>query len=242
MDKSPTSIEIGYSLPSGPAVPWTSRDVTWGLTAFVLWVVFFVIVGLLGEQLSLPLDPGLVIIFGEAVLLFPVWYFTVYKYGSSWADLGLRRFSLQAVGIGCGLMAVSFLINLVYAGFLALFDRQVQPDIALIFESTRFPLALLFGGAVVAPFVEEIFFRGFVFSGLRGKWNWKLAALASSALFALAHILPTSMLPIFILGLVFAFLYQISGSIWPSILMHVLTNTLALTAAYASSQGWLPSP
>jgi membrane protease YdiL (CAAX protease family) len=242
MDKPPSSIKRDFNLPSATPVPWTGRDVTWGLTVFVLWVVFFVIVGLLGEQLSLPLDPGLVIIFGEAVLLFPVWYFTVYKYGSSWADLGLRRFTPQAVGIGCGLMAISFLFNLVYGGFLAFFDRQIQPDIALIFESTRYPFTLLFGGAIVAPFVEEVFFRGFVFSGLRSKWDWRLAALASSALFALAHILPTSMLPIFILGLVFAFLYQVSGSIWPSILMHVLTNTLALTAAYASSQGWLPLP
>ena len=64
----------------------------------------------------------------------------------------------------------------------------------------------------------------------------------SAGLFALAHILPTSFLPILILGLIFSLLYHVSGSIWPAILMHMLTNIVALSAAYAISQGWVPAP
>jgi membrane protease YdiL (CAAX protease family) len=216
--------------------------VGWGLGVFVLWILFFGIVGLIGERVAWPVDAGLMVVFGEAVLLLPVWYLTIHKYGVGWADLGLRGFRLWAVGLGCGLMGLSLLFNLVYAAFLSLFNLQIQPDIAVMFESTRFPLALLFGGAVVAPFVEEIFFRGFVFAGLRQRLGWKQAALASAGLFALAHFIPTSLLPILILGLIFAFLYQLAGSIWPAVLMHMLTNTIALSAAYAVSEGWLPTP
>lgn len=225
-----------------PPVPWTPRDVAWGLGVFVLWILLFGVVGLVGESVALPVDAGLMVVFGEAVLLIPVWYFTVHKYGVGWQELGLRGFRGWAVGLGCGLMILSLLFNLVYAAFLSLFNLQIQPDIAVMFESTRFPLALLFGGAVVAPFVEEVFFRGFVFSGLRQQLGWKQAALASAGLFALAHFIPTSLLPILILGLIFAFLYQLSGSIWPAVLMHMLTNTIALSAAYAVSQGWMPTP
>lgn len=225
-----------------PSVPWTPRDVAWGLLTFVLWIVFLLLAGLIGENLALPVDMGLVIIFGEAVLLVPVWYLTIHKYGVSWSDLGLRNFRLCMVGIGCGLMLLSLLFNLVYASVLAIFDLQIQPDIDQLFEQTAYPFALLIGGAVVAPFVEEVFFRGFVFTGLMKKWGWKGAALVSSALFAVAHFIPTSFLPIFILGWIFAFLYKASGSIWPAILMHMLTNTLALSAAYAISQGWVPTP
>ncbi len=242
MDNSPISFEKRLNLPPAPPVPWTPHDVAWGLGTFGLWIGFFVAVSLLGQKLSLPIDAGLVIVFGEAVLLLPAWYFTIYKYGTGWADLGLRRFHPQAVGVGCGLMIIFFSFNWIYGSLLGLFDLQIQPDIALIFEGTNFPLALLFGGAIVAPFVEEIFFRGFIFTGLREKWGWKRAALASAGLFALAHVLPTSLLPIFILGLVFALLYQASGSIWPAILMHMLTNTLALSIAYAVSQGWIAIP
>jgi hypothetical protein len=111
-----------------------------------------------------------------------------------------------------------------------------------MFDNTNFPLALLVGGAILAPLVEEIFFRGFVFAGLRQRWNWQKAALISAGLFALVHFVPTSVIPIFILGFIFALLYQASGSIWPAILMHMLTNTLALSAAYFMSQGRVPPP
>jgi membrane protease YdiL (CAAX protease family) len=80
--------------------------------------------------------------------------------------------------------------------------------------------------------VEEIFFRGFVFAGLRERYGWQRAALISSALFGVIHFTPTAIMPIFILGCVFAYLYQRSGSIWPAILMHAFSNALALGAAF----------
>jgi membrane protease YdiL (CAAX protease family) len=230
------------SLSFPPPVPWTPRDVAWGLLGFVLWMLFLLVAALLGERLALPVDMGLVVIFGEVVLLLPVWYFTVHKYGVNWADLGLRGFEPTMVGVGCGLMLLAYIFIVLYANFLALFGWQIQPDIESIFEHTTFPLLLLFGGAIVAPFVEEVFFRGFVFTGLSRKWDWKKAALVSAGLFALAHVVPTTFLPIFILGLVFAFLYQSSGSIWPAILMHTLFNAANLLAVYALSQGWISIP
>ncbi|RME79178.1 MAG: CPBP family intramembrane metalloprotease [Chloroflexi bacterium] len=233
--------DLHPSFPTPPPVPWTPADVFFGLVFFVLWMVGFAGLGAVAERLSLPFDLGLLVVFGELVLLVPVWYIGLVKYRRSWADLGLRPFRWNAVAMGCGLMVLSALFNMVYAALLALFDLQVQPDFSQLFTETSYPLALFFGGAVVAPVVEEIFFRGFVFAGLRTRWGWQNAAVVSAGLFALAHFVPTSILPIFLLGLIFALLYQVSGSIWPAILMHMLTNTLALSAAYAISQGWVPA-
>jgi len=223
-----------------PSVPWTPVDVVWGLIIFLVWTLLLGVIGLLAERMAWSVDLGLLVIFGEAILLVPVWFLTVRKYNVPWENLGLRNFSNWSVGIGCGLMVLSLLFNLGYAALLSFFDLQIQPDIAIAFENTNYPLMLLFGGAVVAPIVEEIFFRGFVFAGLRGRWSWQTAAVVSAGLFALVHFVPTSILPILLLGLIFAFLYQISGSIWPAILMHMLTNTVALLSAYAVSQGWMP--
>jgi membrane protease YdiL (CAAX protease family) len=208
----------------------------------VLWILAFVLAGGLGERWGLTIDPSVVVVFGTLLLLIPIWYFTIHKYGATWADLGLRGFQPNMVGLGCGLMILSLLFNLAYAAVLANFNLEIQPDLGPMFENTNFPLVLLLGGAVVAPFVEEIFFRGFVFAGLRQQWDWKKAAVISAGLFAMAHVIPTSIFPIFILGIIFAFLYQLSGSIWPAILMHMLTNGVALSAAYGIYQGWLPTP
>lgn len=222
--------------------PWTAKDVLWTLIISIVWIGAIGIAGSAAQYFGFPVDPSIIVVVGTLLLLLPVWYFTFYKYGASWADLGLRGFRANAVGVGCGLMIASFLFNIVYAAFLGIFGLQIQPDIAPMFEETGFPLVLLFGGAIIAPIIEEIFFRGFVFAGLRKRWDWKKAALASAALFAVVHVIPTSIVPIFFLGVIFAFLYQLSGSVWPAILMHMLTNTFALSAAYAISQGWIPAP
>ncbi len=231
-----------FRIPAPPTVPWTAGDVGWGLLMSLGLILLLALVSEFVRRLDNPIDPSLVVVFGTALLLIPVWYFTIHKYGASWGDLGLRRFRPTAVGMGCGLMLLFFLANMVYGAILALFDLQIQPDIERLFEGSSLPGLLFFGGVIVAPLVEEIVFRGFVFPGLSRRWDWRVGLVGSAFLFALAHIILTSILPIFILGVIFAFLYQLSGSIWPAILMHMLTNSLALSLAYAISQGWVPPP
>lgn len=220
------------------SVLWTARDVWWGLGMLGLLLVLAAGFYALALFRSLEPDPGLIVSLAELVLLVPVWWLTVRKYRVSWGSLGLRGFRGEMLGLGCGLMVLSAAFNLFYALFLGLFGLRVQPDLIPLFTELSSPWLLLVGGAIVAPVVEEIFFRGFVFAGLRGRYGWRRAALISSALFALIHAVPTAVLPIFILGCIFAYLYQRSGSIWPAILMHAATNSLALGAAYyMASQG-----
>lgn len=208
-----------------PPVPWTVWDVVGGVLS---WLGLLSGLGLLIYWLDLTVDNSLIIIFGEATLLLPTWYFTIYKYGAKWADLGLRPFNPRVMRVGCWLMVAFFLFHLIYATLLAFFGLQTQPGLDKIFTNTAFPALLFVGGAFIAPFVEEIFFRGFIFSGLRQHWGWQKAIVISSVLFALAHLVPTSLLPVFLLGLIFAFVAQISGSIWPAIIIHTFNNLIAL--------------
>ncbi len=221
-------------------VPWTPRDVWWGLLAFAVWMTAFVLSALLLRENRLAVNPGLIVSAGEALLVVPVWWFTVRKYHVPWTMLGLRRFSAGMIGLGCGLMLVSFAFNFVYGTILVFFNLRMQIDLVPIFAQLSSPWLLLVGGAVIAPVVEELFFRGFVFAGLRQKYGWQKSAFISAALFALLHLTPTAIIPIFVLGYIFAYLYYRSDSIWPAILMHVLTNTLALGAAYlvANAPAW----
>jgi len=217
-----------------PTVPWTLTDIGY---ACVSWVLL--IAGLLGtiQLLNLSIDASYLIIVGQVSLLLPTWYFTIYKYNAAWSDLGLRPFRVQIIGLGFILMTIFFMVHLMYAYILYLFQLETQPGLDKIFDKTSFPYLIFVGGAIIAPLVEELFFRGFVFMGVRSKWGWKWGVIISSAMFALAHVMPTSMLPIFFLGAIFAILSQLSGSIWPAIIIHSANNTMALTAVYAMSQG-----
>lgn len=218
--------------PSYPPVPWSTRDVWLGLAVLGLLVAATIPFAFLAQSRSLDLNMGLAVGLGELLLLVPVWLLAARKYGVGWDALGLRSFKWEMIGLGCGLMLLSLAFNFIYGLFLGLFGLRIQPDLVPIFAQLSSPWFLLIGGAVVAPIAEEIFFRGFVLAGLRPRYGWQRAAVISSALFALIHLIPTAIIPIFILGYIFAYLYHRSNSIWPAILMHSATNALALGAAY----------
>lgn len=217
------------------SIPWTTRDAWLGTVVVGGWLMTVIVLPFLFQSLAEQVNPGLYIGLAELLLLAPVWWFTSRKYGVGWQALGLRRFSGQALGMGCGLMVFTYFFNVFYGALLSLFDLQVQVDLAPIFAELSSPWWLLLAGVVVAPVVEEVFFRGFLFAGLRKRYDWQRAALISAALFALVHLQPTAVLPIFILGYIFAYLYHRSNSIWPAIVMHISTNALALGVAYLLS-------
>lgn len=220
--------------PDGPdsSVPWTARDAWWGVAALVLWLVVAGGIALVIQLPGLEMNLGLPLTVLELLLLVPVWWLAMRKYGAGWRDLGLRGFGGTALGLGCGLMILSYFFNLVYSLILAQFNLQMQADLGPMLAELSSPWLLLFGAVVVAPVVEEIFFRGFLFAGLRQRYGWPRAAVLSGALFAVVHLQLTAIAPIFLLGLIFAFLYERSGSIWPAVLMHVSSNALALGATY----------
>ena len=84
--------------------------------------------------------------------------------------------------------------------------------------------------------VEEIFFRGFLFQGFRQKYGWVNAALLSSAIFAAAHLDPVALIPTFVLGIVLAYVYHRSNSLWPGIILHFLVNAFGLCGAYVATR------
>lgn len=80
---------------------------------------------------------------------------------------------------------------------------------------------------------EELFFRGGVFFLLK-KLTGKLwfPAIVSSLFFALPHDQPSQMIVIFIMGLMLAFVYELTGSLWMSILLHFANNLFFVVADY----------
>ena len=83
--------------------------------------------------------------------------------------------------------------------------------------------------AVWTPLAEEIFFRGFVMSGLVNRWGFAIGLPASAVVFAALHFSLPNLLPIFVIGLLLGGLYRCTKSIWPGVFFHLAQNTLALT-------------
>jgi hypothetical protein len=242
MEESSNSNNLTSTERAPQAVPWTKRDLLWatGLgVAAVVTLLLFLAAGLFAYRLATGSEPpqsalGFLTLIAELGLLVPVWVFGVHKYRLSWAHVGFRRFSLaRGLALGCLFLLLSLGIGALWSIFLALFGEHVQPDLLPLFGQARGGLLLaLLAGGLVAPLAEEAFFRGYLFPGLRKYLGLLPATLLSAAIFALAHILPTSWPPIFVLGVLFALLYEQTGSILPAVFMHSAINTLSFLSSY----------
>jgi membrane protease YdiL (CAAX protease family) len=75
---------------------------------------------------------------------------------------------------------------------------------------------------VVGPFVEELFFRGLLYSWLRAALPAWVCVAATSVLFASLH----GGLPLVQLsgGLIFALLFEWRRNVWPSFVVHASAN------------------
>jgi hypothetical protein len=79
--------------------------------------------------------------------------------------------------------------------------------------------------AVGAPLLEEIFFRGVLYTALRRRFGIAAGLLGSATVFALLHPqVPLGFLPLFFLGVVLAALYEWRRSLIPGMTLHAVQN------------------
>jgi membrane protease YdiL (CAAX protease family) len=85
-------------------------------------------------------------------------------------------------------------------------------------------VTFVFTAGLLAPIVEELVFRGFLYRAWIPPWGWVGAALASSLVFGLFHGL---VVPQFLVGLVFVTVMRRTVSIRASVYAHALFNLSA---------------
>ena len=95
---------------------------------------------------------------------------------------------------------------------------------------------------VFAPIAEELFFRGIVFNAWLREAGRIWAYVGSAALFAAIHLSLESLLPIFLLGLALAWVYQRTGNLLAPITMHATVNGISVAIALAVRFGVLDVP
>lgn len=178
----------------------------------------------------------------------------VFFFGSVWLarrrgigrqDFGFRR----SAGRWYALAGLFFVLFFLIDGLLF---RWVDPSGALqeeltaqLFIRTDSALWMAVVALAVGPvtaIAEETLFRGIVYRWLRERMGALLAVLLSGALFGVSHfyfLVPGGTaglmltLEIAIMGLLTAWLFQASGSLWPPILLHLLNNSAVVLFAFA---------
>jgi CAAX protease family protein len=89
----------------------------------------------------------------------------------------------------------------------------------------------LFGG-LIDPFAEELVFRGVLYQWLRDHFGIWPGILVSALIFGLAHGDVAVGGAAAVLGVVLAWIYEKSHSLWPPVVIHVINNSVKIVLLY----------
>ena len=220
------------------AVPWSLKDViVASVLLFPVGVGGSLALGLALARTVLVGDKTLAVVLGSTLLpvalLGAAWVFGVRRHKVSLDLLGFRRTSLTSVAwLPLVALSIGLSVTAVYAllaqwlGIDILVPDQGLEKIAALDGLAMLPTFAIVG--LLAPFAEEVFFRGFLLAALASAIGGLRGALASSAIFSVAHLNVGTLIPIFVMGMLLSWLYLRTGSIWPSFVAHAAQNLIAL--------------
>ncbi len=232
-------LDVTHQPPTAPipTVPWGTRDIVFAILLAAAGIVALNLLALgINVVLKIPIrensDILLLFVFVQDLIVLGVaWLFGIAKYQARPEQIGLRGYS---VPVGCTLsvllLITSYIVRLVYGIIVNILGVRLQPQEILMQLDLRgvgFILAFVVV-AIVAPVAEEVFFRGFLYGGLRKRIGVAGAIVASTIFFTALHLSAGLFIPIFVLGLFLAWLYEYTGSLYPGMFLHAANNGIAL--------------
>ncbi len=145
-------------------------------------------------------------------------------------DLGLRPITGRAAGVALLGAVAMYAVTIGLAGAEFMLTHQKPQEAATALFSSSHDPRLTFAFAVlaiaIAPFVEELTFRGFVFNAILRYAPMWVAATLSGIVFGLSHGSVSAFVPLAGSGVVLAYVYYVTGSLPASMLTHALFNAI----------------
>jgi len=223
-----------------------SMNHTERLAGTIFFVVYLLVMPLLAQRLfslfELLLDTRIGAEKQNALyyyLLFAVTLIIFHRYIGHTTSRLLDNLDRAAVTLFLGLLIFYGANELLYRVFHVFFHSRANlNDVTIAAQVNAAPRTTALIVIFLAPFVEEVLFRGLVFGCLREK-SAVVGYAVSALLFAFLHVWTFAlsswdasylalMLQYLAPGLVFAWAYDRSGTLWTSILLHAIVNALAL--------------
>lgn len=210
---------------------------------FGLFLIVSVILGSFFTEITLSLTV-LTIVLNLVFVGGSAYFLGILRKKISWKQLGIKpviwkwEYLLWAAILAIGLMPVRSFIGIgvqwvIEGGFDSLMARESLFSAGGVTWSGFF--ITFIGVGILAPISEEFYFRGLLHNWFRQRWGMWASIVASSILFGLAHFDSIGVLvSSFIMGLVMAYVYEKTKTLWITIAIHVITNSVAVLLLYIS--------
>ncbi len=211
--------------------------------AFALIVVPFIFDRLIAPLLGLWIEDSLVhglvsgLILAASITLL-TFYLIIVKEKESPRSLGVKSLPIRHITTVIVWSVIHIIIGILYVVTLEVFAGGSANEKTESLESQTITMFLLAftSAAIISPLYEELFYRGLIYTWLRQRTSILPSMLISSAIFTVVHIPTYNTLPInFVAGLITAWVYEKTGTILSSILVHASFNGLAVVITYLFS-------
>jgi len=166
-----------------------------------------------------------------------------HKYGVSF--LNAIRWNAPAANSGMTFLAGGgglALVSLILEGLLNKWTPKSLP-MEKLFDSTTSAYLIAATGILAAPFMEELFFRGFLYPAL-ARWTGRgISIVVTGALFAAIHQQQLAhawapLLILFVVGITLTTVRAQTGSLAASVLVHMGYNTAIFTLMFIGTHGF----
>jgi len=181
---------------------------------------------------------GFIYLLSVAIVIGVPWL--VKKRQTTLKNVGLQRLPdwLDILWAPAGFIAYMILSSLLMwaaVQMLPFVDFEQVQDTGFGGISQRYEYFLAFISlVVVAPLSEEILFRGYLFQKLQKRAPLWLAIFITSLTFAIVHFAWNVGFDVFALSIVLCLLRVLTGSLWASILLHMIKNGVAFYFLFVS--------
>lgn len=185
------------------------------------------------------------VVLGEASMLaYPAWVSRRRGVSPLFAGAGIRRVAVEgaiAIPVTFGFLVIFGIAVLLWG------DSLERPGIwqgAVWSGNMVYLVILLVISFTVAPFAEEIFFRGLIYRALQGRCHIAIAVVAQATPFAaLHHYYSTAhRLVVFAIGVFLALIYEWRSTILAPVFVHMIVNFIAAAAVFVSMMAYMNSP
>jgi membrane protease YdiL (CAAX protease family) len=144
-----------------------------------------------------------------------------------WKDIGMTSLRNQGSHLLFGLFLGA--VSIVFIALIMMATRQITIEPVKVTSQLLTEIGLYFIGFIFVAINEELFFRGYIVSTLKQTKSIPIMYIISSIIFGLAHIANPNVhllgiVNIFLIGLLFAYMFIQTKSLWMTIGYHFTWN------------------
>ena len=215
-----------------------NKKVNWMfLTSIIVEIIIVLLLGIFRNHISLNITSNLIV--SEMILLVPALTFVFATKTKIRDVLNFKPIKVSTVLMICLFTYLTMPLVTTLNAITMLFSKNVVEEMSADILQMPFLLMLLLMG-ILGPICEEVVFRGIVYEGYRKSGTVLQAMFFSAILFGFMHMNFNQALYALAIGLLLVLLKVATGSMWGSIVYHVLFNSNTVVMLYMTSK-WFPT-